>query len=168
MDIAGIWQSLRGAAPSEVASQAEKSTEALAPPRSERNAATLSPEAQEKLRDILARYDVTNISPRDFSQLIAELKESGAIGDADQEVLAQVRLELDRGGLDPDELVDLTQILEQKLQTQERDLRRQEEKQGAPIDRSAALHETLRQIDWISKFALLHRAGDYQPLNAVA
>ncbi len=128
----------------------------------------LSPQAHDKLRDILARYDVTNISARDFSELIAELKQSGAITDADQEELALVRLELDRSGVDPDELIDLQQFLEKKLQSQERDLQRQEEKQGVPLDRAAALQSTLRQLDWISKFALIHRTGDYQPLNTVA
>jgi hypothetical protein len=43
-----------------------------------------------------------------------------------------------------------------------------EAKQGTPIDRAVALKETLRQIDWISKFALVHQSGSYQPLDTVA
>ena len=167
MDITGILQNLRGVMPLDLSGQSEKPP-AAAPPEPERDPVTLSPQSQDALRDILSRYDVTHISARDFSQLIQELKQAGAITAADQEELALLRLELDQQGVDPDELLDLADYLERKLQTQEHELERLEEKQQTPIDRSQALRDTLRQLDWISKFAMIHQSADYQPLNAVA
>jgi hypothetical protein len=168
MDITGILRNLRGVVPTDLAAPADKRAEAPVPVSAERGAAAVSPQAQQALREVVSRYDVTHISPRDFSQLIQELRQAGAITAADQEELALVRLELDQQGADPDEPIDLVDFLQRKLQTQEREIERMEAKQGTPIDRAVALKETLRQIDWISKFALVHQSGSYQPLDTVA
>jgi hypothetical protein len=168
MDISSILQTIRGVLPSDLAATSEKPLEAPAPEIAATSPASLSPQSQEALRNVVARYDVTCISPREFSQLVQELKQAGAISSADQEELALLRIELDQQGLDPDEQVDLADLLQRKLQTQEREIQRQEARQGTPIDRAEALRETLRQIDWIGKFALIHQSGGYQPLNAVA
>ncbi len=169
MDIAGILRNFGGVTPVDGSSKSERAAEAAAVPESgDRPTLSLSPQSQQALRDILARYDVTDISSREFSELILELKQSGAITSADQEELALVRLELDQQGADPDERLNLPELFQRKLQTQERELERQEQKQGRPIDRSEALRATLRQIDWISKFAMIHQSPGNLPLNAVA
>lgn len=168
MDIASILSSFRSILPADSPAKAEKQATAPTNASGARPTISLSPQSQEALRDVLSRYDVTHISARDFSQLLQELKQAGAITSDDLEELSLVRVELDQQGFDPDELLNLPELMQQKLQTQERELSRAEEKQGRPIDRTSALQATLRQIDWISKFALIHQAGDYQPLNAVA
>lgn len=169
MDIASILSSFRSVLPADAPANAEKQSAAPAPNAlGARPTISLSPQSQAALRDVLARYDVSHISARDYSQLLQELKQAGAITSDDLEELSLVRVELDQQGFDPDEMLNLPELMQRKLQTQERELSRAEDKHGRPIDRSAALQATLRQIDWISKFALIHQSGDYQPLNAVA
>lgn len=168
MDIASLLNSFRSILPTDASATPEKPAPTPTNASASRPTVPLSPQSQSALRDVLSRYDVTHISARDFSQLLQELKQSGAITSDDMEELSLVRLELDRQGFDPDELLNLPELLQRKLQTQERELSRAEEKQGRPIDRSSVLQTTLRQIDWISKFALIHQSGGYQSLNAVA
>jgi hypothetical protein len=83
--------------------------------------------------------------------------------------LALIRLELDQQGVDAQTPVDLVDIFQEKLQQQEEQLRKLEEQSGGqPLSREQAFRATLRQIDWIQKFALIHAAEDYQPLDALA
>lgn len=167
MDIAGIWNSLRSVTPFSANSQSEPAVAPLPTDKAEPASSPISPKSQAALADILSRYDVTNITPRGFSQLLDELHQAGAIQSSDREELALVRLELDQQGIGPDDSVDLLNLLKQKMQSQQRDLERSSEK-GKPIDRSLTLDATVRQLDWIQKFALLHRSADYQPLDAAA
>ena len=48
------------------------------------------------MREILARYDVHHITPRELSQLIEELHAAGTIGPAELQDLARIRWQLDR------------------------------------------------------------------------
>lgn len=170
MDIAGLWNSLRGIGPLESSGQSKTPPAAapVPPDNSERGVVAVSPLSNAALADVLSRYDVRQISPRDFSQLLQELKQTGAISEADHQELALLRLELDAEGVDPDEVIDLVQFLEKKLQAQQRELEKQEQKTGQPVERAEALKATLRQIDWIQKFAWIHSSGGYRPLDAAA
>jgi hypothetical protein len=164
MDIAGIWQSLWS-----MPAGTGHEFSALEPAIVDRPSpsGSLPTRSQEALRDILSRYDVTAISPRGYSQLLQELHEAGALSDADHEVLALVRLELDQQGIGAEDQVDLVDLLRQKLRSQERELKRQADK-GNPLDPSKSLEATQRQIDWIQKFALIHRSSDYHGLDTAA
>lgn len=167
MDIAGIWKSLQGMTPLGAGERPEK-PEPAEPIQAKSQTKSLSPQSQAALQDILSRYDVTNIAPRDFSQLLKELQQTGAISSADQEELALVRLDLDEQGVNPDDPMNLVDFLSQRLEAQQRELRRLENKQDSPPEQLAALQSTLRQIDWIQKFALIHHTSDYQPLDVAA
>ena len=167
MDIKGILGGLSSVLPTG-SSEKQPKTQEPSPGDVTPAPVSFSPLSQHAVVEILSRYDVTQITARDFSQLIQELKQSGAITSADQDELALLRLELDQQGIDPDEPLDLVDLLQRKLQTQERELSKLEDKQGNTIDRSEALAATLRQMDWISKFAFVHQSGGYRPINAVA
>jgi hypothetical protein len=113
--------------------------------------------------EILSRYDVTNITPREFSDLVQELHESGEINDDEFRQLSRMRLELEQAGIGADEPIDLVDFFEDKLRDQTDDL-------GLPHDPTmpppavsgkdaASPAETQRQLDWVRKFALVHAAG---------
>jgi hypothetical protein len=169
MDIAGI---LRGFTSPAVGSQSNSTKEqtALAPDTAgpQFTPAAAAPSAE--FRDILARYDVQNISPRQFSELVQQLREAGVISEADYQELASMRLSLDEQSLDPDGPLNLIEFFHEKLEQAEEALQKREAQQpgSAPIDRPAALADSLRQIGWIQKFALVNRSAEYQPLDAVA
>ncbi len=79
-----------GAAPAPAANQAAAAGSSLA-----------------AMREILAKYDVTDISPADFSKLIQSLYDKGAISKKDLQDLSAVRADLDKAGVDPDTSIDL-------------------------------------------------------------
>src|SRR5262245_61914725 len=67
----------------------------LAPADSGGNAGSAS------FHEILAHYDVTHITPREFSELVQKLHESGDISDVEAQELALMRVDLDGSNADP-------------------------------------------------------------------
>lgn len=117
-----------------------------------------------QFHEILSQYDVTNITPRDFSNLVQQLHEAGAIGDADMRELSKMRLQLEQSGASPDTPVNLLEFFQANLENKQRrydDLLRQ----GLP-DQVATLRgddftaEARKQLDWVRKFALVQDSGD--------
>lgn len=110
-----------------------------------------------KLRTILAGYDVSNLAPRDFSELVRQLRDAGEISDGDLKELAALRLELDQAQFTPDEPVDLLGFFQQKLKR----LQGQAEQAGESLGpngkpANAATSNAERQLAWLTKFAALH------------
>jgi hypothetical protein len=130
--------------------------------------AAIAPRNDKAFREVVSRYDLTSISPHDFSELIQRLHEAGAITPADVQELAQIRLELEQSGADQHEPLDLVRFFQEKLQHLEKELRRQEEQQGAAIPRDVALRDVLRQIDWVQKLASVDSRARFESLDAVA
>jgi len=128
--------------------------------------------SSESFHEILAHYDVTQITLRDFSELIQKLHESGSISDAEAKDLAQMRVELDQSNAEPDEPIDLVNFFEQKLKSLEEQWSDQQEKgadaTGALPNREALLAPARRQLDWIQKFATLQSDKSTEPLDLLA
>jgi len=105
------------------------------------------------LREILQEYDVTEITPREFSEMLQKLHKAGAISDSLFEELGLVRLDLERDGIDPDESVNLVEYYSEKLAKVRRD------------DWSASLFKSQEdtpeatlasRLEWMEKFALIN------------
>jgi hypothetical protein len=128
--------------------------------------------ASGSFHEILAHYDVTQITPREFSELVQKLHESGDISDAEAQELALIRVDLDNSNADPDDPLDLLNFFEQKLKSLEEQWSELQEKAaestGAPPNREALLGPTRRQLDWIQKFAMIHEAKYAAPVDLVA
>jgi len=107
--------------------------------------------------DILEKYDVTDITPSEYSDMVQELFEAGVIDDGDFNQLASVRLELDAAGVEPDESVDLVQFYRRKLE----DILRRTDGTAEP---PAALKQ---RLDWVEKFSMIHENPTVQGLNAL-
>ena len=112
---------------------------------------------------ILSRYDVTNITPGEFSNLVQELHEAGEIDDAEFRELAKMRLELEQSGVPVDEPMDLVDFFGDKLQQRvdEYQNSRAADPLHPPTDREAAAFtaEVRRQLEWVRKFALVSDSG---------
>lgn len=114
--------------------------------------------------EILSRYDVTAISPREVGELAQELHSAGEISASDLRDLNQIRAELEKDGVDVNQQVDITKLLQQKLadRTVDRDALKTKLPPAAPSDIAAAdklVAEKVRQLEWIAKFALVHASG---------
>ncbi len=68
-------------------------------------------------QEILSQYDVSDITPREFTEMLQSLHTSGVITDQQYQDLSTLRAELDARGIEPDEKTDLVQFCEKRLRT---------------------------------------------------
>ena len=121
------------------------------------------------LRDILARYDVTDISPRGFSEMIKKLHEVGTLSDADFQELSLIRQDLEMAGIDPDDELDLVDYYSQKLSELKRSTD-SDAASGLPASVSGVsqLNTIHRRLQWLEKFATIQSTPDAVGLDALA
>ena len=116
------------------------------------------PSTSEAARRVLEKYDVTQISPRQLSEMIQRLFDAGAIAQQEFDQLAAIRLDLDTAGIDPDESIDLLRFYRDKIDEIHR--RNPQPDAGPDVLRS--------RLDWIEKFALVQASPGAFGLDAVA
>ena len=113
----------------------------------------------EQLKGIVSQYDLEDITPRDFSEMLRELRDAGALTDVEYGDLAQIRLEMDAENLDPDDSIDLLDFCRKTIG---RAREAGESKAG-----SAMLASMERRLDWLDKVAVLQESPDAAGLNAL-
>ena len=139
--------------PAEAAGSKPSQTSATQP---ERAAGTTA-----AFREILACHDVTDISPRQFSEMIHKLHKAGTLTDQEFQELSMIRIDLDLEGVDPDEHLNLVDFYLSKL----RELHRDRADLRDPVDslsadRPAAVTAAERRLQWLQKFALIQSTAD--------
>lgn len=116
----------------------------------------INSKAQKASADILRQYDITNISPTAFSQMIQKLYKSGAISEKDYQELSAVRGELEKSGIEPDESVNLLEFYSNKLSKAQKAL-------GTTLAEASnqpSLASDTRRLDWMQKFATIQANPD--------
>ena len=122
-----------------------------------------SPASTAALAQILSQYDVTRMSPSEFTEMLQKLHDAGAITDAEFKELSSVRVDLDAAGIDADEKIDLRSFYREQLQQLDKQLT---DANAAQIQ--ATRDPVARKLDWIEKFAIMHAQPESLGLNAVA
>lgn len=119
-------------------------------------------------REIVARYDVTDISPRQFSEMVHQLHQAGALTDQQFQELSLIRLEVDLDGVDPDESLDLLDFYADKLRDLQWALEDLQD-HADPISTAASSQLTSMEdrFAWIQKFALIQSAPEAIGLDAI-
>ncbi len=123
------------------------------------------------LRKILSQYDVTDITPREFSAMIHQMHKEGLISDDLFGQLSLVRGELDRAGIDADESLDLLAFHEKRLVelrlesmlTLGKVDKTDEDEEPAAVDRDAIKE----RLGWLRKMAVAQESPEMVGLNAV-
>jgi len=124
-----------------------------------------------QVRSILAAYNLEEISPSELSTLTQQLQQAGALSPADFADLTQLRAELDTGGTQPDEQVDLLDYLNNKLSAQKKQLNTAVQKSptGATgVNTDAYLGQTTRQLSLVQKLSTIQGPTADEPVDAVA
>jgi hypothetical protein len=116
----------------------------------------------EALRKIMAQYDVNQITPNQFTQLVEKLHDAGVLNQQDVQSLSAVRSDLGAAHIEPDESVNLVDFYRQKVE----DLQRQSS--GGDTGAQSQLTPMRQRLDWIEKFATAHSKPDSLGLTAVA
>ena len=120
--------------------------------------------AQKASADILRQYEITNITPTEFSQMIQKLYKAGAISDKNYQELSAVRGDLEKAGIGSDESVDMLEFYSNKLSKEQKAL-------GNTLDeasRQQSLGSDKRRLDWMQKFAAIQANPDDVGLDVVA
>jgi hypothetical protein len=117
------------------------------------------------MRQILAEYDVANISPRAFSEMLQKLRQAGALSEKDFQELASIRLDLDNEGVGPDERVNLLELYAKKLNS----IREQRDANPAAAASRQAMQASLQhQLEWLQKSAQLHTGASPAGFDTLA
>ena len=77
--------------------------------------AAAPPSASSAMRAIVSRYDMTDITPNDFSAMIQQLYSQGAISAKDMQDLSSIRTDLETAGISADQSVNLQEFYQQQL-----------------------------------------------------
>lgn len=108
-------------------------------------------------REVLSRHDVRSITPREYSELLGELRDGGVIDDNQLRQLSLVRLELDAANIPSDEPINLVKFFSDRIQQRTDALDRlstRATRDGLePGDNRAALATSLDTLQWLHKFA---------------
>ncbi|MHC4405732.1 MAG: hypothetical protein ACYTG0_39300 [Planctomycetota bacterium] len=107
------------------------------------------------LRNVLAGYDVTDMSPRHFSEMIQKLHQNGAVSDRQLHDLSMIRADLDAADLDPDEPLNLLEFYVDRLREVLGDLDDHVNSGDLGPVRITAASTLQRRLEWLEKFALI-------------
>jgi hypothetical protein len=128
----------------------------------------LSGTPTEAMRQVMADYDLTQITPQQYSEMLDRLRKGNAITEEEYSQLSQVRTELDSEGVGESEKVDLLSFYHQRSQR----LSKQVEETSSDTAGRAALAKSLRdtqhRLDWLEKLEMVHAQPDSIGLDAVA
>ena len=120
-------------------------------------------------REIVASYDVKEISPRDFSEMIQKLHDTGLLTDQQFQELSQIRVELDLARVEPDEDIDLADFYLDKFRALHESPEGASDATGLlPARQRSQLASLGRGLQWVEKFAAIQSAEDGGGLDALA
>jgi hypothetical protein len=111
--------------------------------------AQTSSSSKAALNEIIKQYDVTDITPADFSKMISKLHEAGAITDQEFQELSSIRTELESEGLDSDHSVNLVELYGDKV-------KKLQLTGETSVPDKQKLAPAMHKLDWLQKFSLLH------------
>jgi hypothetical protein len=131
-------------------------------------AATLEPSSPPTptaaMREIISHYDMTDITPNDFSKLIQQLSDKGAINQKEMQELASIRVDLENAGISPDDSVNLLNFYQQKISNAQDEANRSSD--AATVQPNIDL--LVGRLNWLQKFAAVRQQGSSSGVNTVA
>lgn len=117
----------------------------------------------ERLREILSRYDLSRITPREFSEMLQEMRRAGVLTSEEYRRLSLIRLDLDLEQVDPNQPVDLVEFYADRLGRLRSDLGDDPKRP----DTGEAVAEVAERLQWLEKFAAVQEAGPAAGLDAL-
>jgi hypothetical protein len=122
------------------------------------------PSAASSMREIVSRYDMTDITPNDFSGMIQQLYAKGAISSKDMQDLSSIRADLESAGVGADQSVNLQEFYQQRLAKAKADAPQSSD----PAAAQANIQAIAARMTWVQKFAAVGHEENAAGVNAVA
>lgn len=155
-----LWNALRPASAEPPGKPSPASSES-------RSQASASGSTTEALRQIALRYDVTQITPRQFARMLEELQKAEVLSEADVQLLGQILFDLSEEGIDLDETVDLVHFYTKRLDRLQDSLEAMGSTEEAFRQMAPVLAGLQKRLDWITRLALLHSAPETAGIHAL-
>jgi hypothetical protein len=157
--ISGLTDPMTWGKKNESAAQASPSAVKQTEPQTLTNQAT-----QRASVEILKKYDVTHISPDEFSLMVQKLYKTGVLTERDYQELSAARADLEHAGVEPNEPVNMLEFFSDKVSKTQKEI-------GTTLD-EAALQKRfgpdMRRLDWLQKFAMVQANPDAVGLDMAA
>jgi hypothetical protein len=118
-------------------------------------AQSMAPTATAAMREILSKYDMTDITPNDFSKLIQQMSQKGAISQKDAQELSSIRVDLENAGVNSDESVNLLEFYQKQI-AKVQAAAAQSPNPGAA---KATIDALVGRLNWLQKFAAVSPPG---------
>ncbi len=116
------------------------------------------------MREVLSQYDMTDITPSDFSKLVQQLSDKGAISQTDAQELSSIRVDLENADVGPNESVNLLDFYQQKIAKVQGDAAQSTN----PMAAKANIALLAGRLNWLQKFATVAQQGAASGVNTVA
>jgi hypothetical protein len=134
--------------------------------------AVLSGNSNQAAAQIASQYDVTNISPQQYSAMIQKLHGAGTLNDQEFRNLAQLRVQLDSAGVNGATSVNLLQFCSGKLSEVQQKLQAASQASDSVLFATDGLQRAAvsmtQRLDWLQKLSLLHNAPGLAGVDAIA
>jgi len=125
---------------------------------------SLAPTATAAMREIVSQYDMTDVTPNDFSKLIQQLSGKGAISQKDAQELSSIRVDLENADIGSNESVNLLDFYQQKIAK----FQAAAANSPDPVAAKASLDVLVGKLNWLQKFATVSPQGGAGGVNAEA
>jgi hypothetical protein len=134
-----------------LAKRNEPAAAGAAKPAATAGSAPAAAPATAAMRQILAQYDVTDISPSELSDMVQKLQQSGSISPQDAKDLAAIRMDLEQAGIEPDQSINLVDFYRERVQ------KAQEKLDDNPGDvQQQQLQSQRQRLQWLETLAAGH------------
>ena len=148
---------------SDVAARAKQTQSNAAGAAATTAASAALPSTSSAMRDIVSRYDMTDITPNDFSSMIQQLYAKGAVSAKDMQDLSSIRTDLEAAGVGADQSVNLQEFYEQQLGKAKTAAAQSPDPAAA-----ANVQAIAARMTWVQKFAAVRQEDTSAGMNAVA
>ncbi len=167
MQISGLYSGYSDPTTLEKLLETTSSTSTSQTDKSTSTSATTQP-STETIRTIVNKYDLKNMTPQQFSEMLQELHDAGALTDQQLQELSTIRTDLDLQGVDSDEPIDLLEYYSTRLEDLQKKLQDAYDGSSEQSPQPESLQTVTRWLAWLQKIATVQSSPEALTVDTLA
>jgi len=132
------------------------------------SAATASTSSTSAMAEVMRNYDLTEMTPTQFSEMIQKLRDNGSLTDAEYSQLAQLRAAMESDGIASDQAINVLNYCSQKCQALQKQADALEKGSTTRASAEKSLATMQDCHSWVQKLQVVHQSPDSIGLNTTA
>lgn len=121
----------------------------------------------ETIRNIVSKYDLSNITPKQLTEMLQSLHSAGALTDQQLQDLSQIRTDLDLQGVDSNEPVNLLQRYSERLKDLQKKMEEASEDPSTTAPQAETVGAVQRWLSWLQKIATVQASPENAGVDAL-